>query len=192
MIDYLEEFLALSHESCFGARCVSPFSRRDALCRKYAWAIPSPEALDRIAALGPIVEIGAGTGYWAYLLGEMGVDVLAYDINPPGPGSSNHYHKGVDPWTEVLQGGPEQAIYHPERTLLLCWPPYETPMAYEALRAYRGNTVVYIGEGEGGCTGDDSFHDLLHTEWTVEQFDIPTFDWIHDSLHVCTRKALDR
>ena len=30
---------------------------------KYAWAIPNDEAIHTIASLGPIVEMGAGTGY---------------------------------------------------------------------------------------------------------------------------------
>jgi hypothetical protein len=33
------------------------------LVHKYAWAIPNEEAIATIAALSPIVELGAGTGY---------------------------------------------------------------------------------------------------------------------------------
>lgn len=47
------------------------------------------------------------------------------------------------------------------RTLFLCWPPYNGAMAIEAVRAYQGDTVVYIGESYGGCTADDDFFTLM-------------------------------
>ena len=42
------------------------------------------QALDAIAALGPIIEVGAGTGYWAALLQHRGAtpgpsDFVAFD-----------------------------------------------------------------------------------------------------------------
>ena len=49
-----------------------------ALQHAFAHAVPSAEALDAVAALDtPVVEIGAGTGYWAALLEQRGVDVVA-------------------------------------------------------------------------------------------------------------------
>lgn len=33
----------------------------------------------------PVVEMGAGTGYWAALLQQRGVDVVALDRHPPEP-----------------------------------------------------------------------------------------------------------
>ncbi|PNW76347.1 hypothetical protein CHLRE_12g552827v5 [Chlamydomonas reinhardtii] len=46
-----------------------------------SWAIPSAEALEVIAQQsgGRVVEVGAGTGYWAWLLARRGVDVVAVD-----------------------------------------------------------------------------------------------------------------
>ena len=43
---------------------------------------------------------------------------------------------------------------HRERTLVLCWPPYDDDAAsYAVLRAYRGDTLIYIGEPDEGATG---------------------------------------
>jgi hypothetical protein len=36
-------------------------------------------ALAAIARYAPIVEMGAGTGYWARCLRERGIDAVAYD-----------------------------------------------------------------------------------------------------------------
>lgn len=35
---------------------------------KYAWAIPTTKCIELMFHFGPIVEIGAGKGYWGYLL----------------------------------------------------------------------------------------------------------------------------
>lgn len=58
----------------------------------------------------------------------------------------------------------------------------------ETLMNYRGDTLVYIGEGGGGCTGDDLFHEILGEEWHVEDFyEIPQWYGIHDDLYVYKR-----
>jgi len=58
---------------------------RELACGRYAWAVPCTEALTALRRLSPLVEIGAGTGYWARLLAGHGADVAAYDLAPPRP-----------------------------------------------------------------------------------------------------------
>lgn len=151
---------------------------RDILAQAYAWAVPSTEAIDAIAALGPqVVEIGAGTGYWASLLARRGVMVHAYDIRP----RPLSYHP-------VQFGTYTAARQHPDATLLLCWPPMGEPMAYCALREFQGQHVAYVGEGGGGCTGDDEFHDWLDRHWTLSTVvGIPQWNGIHDRLFLYRR-----
>ena len=57
---------------------------RAALIREYAFAVPGEEALTCIARHAPIVEIGAGSGYWARCLRERGVDVVVADLRAQG------------------------------------------------------------------------------------------------------------
>ena len=66
-------------------------------------------ALALLAARAPLVEVGAGTGYWAAALRRRGVDVLAYDLNPPAADAAetNAYHGRLPPFTEVQRGGPK-------------------------------------------------------------------------------------
>ena len=47
--------------------------------------------LDVIAEHSPIVELGAGTGYWAAMLARRGADVIAYDIEPPTSKTNNQF-----------------------------------------------------------------------------------------------------
>lgn len=171
--------------------------RRQLVC-KYAWAIPDQAALDTIARCGPIVEIGAGTGYWAHLLRQMGVDVVAYDLVPPRTERHhNYFHRRREPlegwpvgrlYTEVCRGGARTAGQHGSRTLFLCWPPYGAPMAAQALTAYMragGTRLVYVGESEGGCTANDQFYRLLERDWGLfRRIPIPQWWGMHDYLWV--------
>jgi len=175
--------------------------RRDELTTRYAWAIPDPASLAFIAehANGRIVEIGAGTGYWAWQLSQLGVDVVAYDRNPPDRGG-NHWHspRGADGnpskqpmpvFFPVRRGGAPQAARHPDRTLLLCWPPYTSTVARRALRAYSGQRIIFIGEGWGGCTADDAFFRALERGWVeVVAHRLVQWSGIHDWATVYDRK----
>lgn len=136
---------------------------RQQLCKTYTWSIPSPGDIAWIKeqlAGRDVVEIGAGTGYWAWQLSQADVSVHAYDLKPGG----NHYCGDVI-YHPVFRGGPEMAASHAECALLLCWPPYDSPMAADALKAYTGDLVFSIGEPEGGCTGNDEYFALLGKEF---------------------------
>src|SRR5947209_8015315 len=58
---------------------------REKCCRSYAFAIADPASVAFVANhIGPrAIEIGAGTGYWAWQLSQHGVDIKAFDIAPP-------------------------------------------------------------------------------------------------------------
>lgn len=146
-------------------RCRPHIVTRHDLVWTYAWGIPTPADLRWIVqhlAGRSVVEIGAGTGYWAWQLSQLDVDVLAFDIRTG---------KDDNPWCRPIQyhpvhrGGPEKAGEHPTRALLLCWPPHHNPMAADALRAYGGDLVVYVGDSRDGCCADDEFFMLLDKDW---------------------------
>lgn len=176
---YLEDF-----------KIAGSFLKRKELVRKYAWAIPDENVIREIAKLSPIIEVGAGTGYWAKQLREAGADVLAFDPNPPSPlCSANPYHKNTSSWTEVQRAEEDIVCQYPDRTLFLCWPPYDDPMAARCLSLYEGQTLVYIGEGYGGCTGDDTFHEMLERDWDLKaRIPIPRWFGISDSCWVYKRR----
>lgn len=165
---------------------------RHPLTQKYSWAVPSGNAIKMIAKHGPVIEIGAGTGYWAHLLRKAGVDVLAYDRAPPWMRKNSWHHKARKTWTSVHYGRPNKAKKHPDRALFLCWPPYNDPMAADCLRHYTkagGETVIYVGEGGYGCTGDEVFHDALKRDWEqAGAVMIPQWYGLHDELWVYRRK----
>lgn len=129
-------------------------------------ALSAASAAQILQSLGPLVEIGCGCGYWARLLRERGVDVLAFDHKLPPK---------KERWTELAKGGPEALGANSARTLMLCYPDdfedSEDSMAVRCLRNYTGDTIVHIGEmlGETYClpspwgrTTDAEFQVSLH------------------------------
>jgi hypothetical protein len=170
------------------SRDVCDYWTRRRFCTRYSWAIPSREAIELLVSLSPLVEIGAGNGLWAHLVARAGGDIIAYDTKPPHKRGRNTYMSGKA-WYSVHIGGPRKVLKTPNRTLFLCWPPYNTDMAHETLKLYRGNTVALIGEGHGGCTGCDDFHSLLGKEFTcTNELSIPQWFGLHDYLSVWERK----
>jgi hypothetical protein len=169
--------------------------RRRVLAQRFAWAIPTDDSLAALARYAPLVECGAGTGYWVALLRTSGVDAVAYDLAPPGTGAANAYHRAArSPWTEVQQSSAvEAARRHPERTLVLCWPPYDDDAAsYLPLRAYRGEVVVHVGDRQG-ASGSVRFHRELALNWTpVEEVALPTWPRLDDRLTVYRRNPVRR
>lgn len=161
---------------------------RNLIVRKYSWAIPDEAVLAAIIRSGPIVEIGAGTGYWAALLRQRGADIIAYDASLAEAGRNGYTLKGSS-WTEVLVGTESAVVYHPDRALMLCWPPHNDEMAYRALKSYRGGILIYIGEEPPSCTADQKFHDLVKEQWKlVDRIDLTRWHMIKDSAFFYSRK----
>jgi SAM-dependent methyltransferase len=184
---------------------------RDMAIRRYGFAIPTSEALSVIVDRSPagVVEIGAGTGYWAKLLQLRGADAVAYDIDPP-PSATNAWHAGRKPWHPVRAANHEVVVAHRDRTLLLVWPTRNETWPADTIELFHragGRNLVYVGEGPGGRSGDDRFHALLGAidhcyacqydlsdaictcttpvlwAWT-ESVEIPRWEGFDDRLHV--------
>jgi hypothetical protein len=116
------------------------------LAQHYAYVFPSDSTLAILAGLGPLVEMGAGTGYWAYRLRSIGVDIVAFDQAPLDGERANRYHSRTPPWTHVEQGDQTALSGYADRALFLCWPPLFSSLG-DCLTYYRGDTVAYIGDG---------------------------------------------
>ncbi len=157
----------------------------------FSFSVPTDAALDLIAKYGPIIEIGAGTGYWAALLRNRGVDLRAFDTFPASlDEDDNHWYKNTESFTDVERADETVVSQFADRALMLAWPPYGDPMGARTLELYQGNTLIYIGEGEGGCCADDDFFARLEAEWVeVEDLLLPQWDGINDWLTVYRRLA---
>jgi len=186
---YLEEFESGSPDWRVPAHLrkltLERYLSRQRMIATYAWAIPTREAIEVLLQHTPLVEMGAGTGYWAWLVRQAGGDILAFDRYPP-PDRRNRWHAGEHQWTEVKPGGPRLLARHPRRTLFLCWPPEDEPMAAQCLQVYEGNTLAYVGEvpGEGGAT---ALGPALEDWEPTETLALPQWESVHDRLFVMRR-----
>ena len=152
----------------------NPMWKRQQAVQKFAWAVPSFGAILKILEFGRyIVEIGSGSGYWASLLAAAGASVTAVDIQQP-----------PSEWfpDTICCDGLQYLRDHngmPGSTLFLCWPALSIDAA---LDAFRGDTVIWIGEIDG-CTDE-----VDSEEWKeIEQFRIPTWPLINDLMIIYGR-----
>ena len=157
---------------------------RRKLTRKYSWAVPNEKALQAITKYTPLIEIGAGTGFWAMLLKNRGVKIITYDLYPF---KKNLYHNQTQ-WFPIKKGTPLVLKNYLERNLFLCWPPYNDKMALECLKRFKGKIIIYIGEKKGGCNAIDKFFEVLEKNFQlVEEIKIPQWWDVHDCLIIWSR-----
>jgi len=185
---------------------------RTCLCTYLAWAVPNDDALHCMQQVGPILEIGAGTGYWAWLLAQRGVDIVAYDAVDSHQGHKHRFRHSL-----VRDGGVEQAgaDEHKGRALFLCWPDIVGDSAaddadrgtfgVDCLKAYKGDTVIYVGEigpdvvhakegwsdpfPPGGSSSSAAFQNELHLSFRLKQrVQLPNWPPYNSHLTVWVRE----
>ncbi len=177
----LDKFLEI-HSS--NTDFISRFSKRQDLVKKYSFAIPDEFALQKLVEYSPIVEIGAGLGYWANLVNKMGGKVLCYDDNS---WELNKLHKTYSEINPIQKLNKDDFFVS---SLFLCWPPMEE-MSETYLKMYMengGQTVIYVGEGYGGCTANDEFFEIIENNFKpILRHRIPQWEGIHDEFCIFTR-----
>lgn len=122
--------------------------RDDAILRRCGFDIPTDAALDEVAvrSTGGVVELGAGVGYWAHHLSERGVDVIAYDIEPP-PERSESPVRRID----ALAPRSFEATSAP-------WSNHADRRGRTRRLLCDSRRVPLRVDGPGGRTGDPTFH----------------------------------
>lgn len=144
----------------------------ESLREKYSYSVLSKQILDLIAAHGPLVELGAGNGYNAWLLQQMGVETIALDAFPVEEGKNWFFSTSIvglpttngKSWTRIEKGDSSSVVNYTDYTLLMCWPPQNT-MAFKALSEYKGQKIIVIGEKT--CCASKAFYKKIAKEWKL-------------------------
>ena len=145
---------------------------------KISWSIPSQESLELISSYGKIIEVACGTGYWANLLKQYGADIIAVDPLVEGNGFT-FFPEGIQAEADTYL---KENKGCPDRTLFVSWP------RDNLIQEYKGDTIIWIGEGGDGCTWNME----NESEWeAVKSVWIPTFYGLHDYLKVYKRKLVE-
>lgn len=162
--------------------------RRDVYTKLCGRCVPTKKTIDVLSEIidaQTVLSIGSGLGLIEYLLKDRGHDVVATDLYDP-----KFCDTAGNAYTEVEELEAVAAVKkYPTDVLLIVWPPYNDPMAYNALKEFNGSIVIYIGESCGGCTADDDFHELLEHDFQEETIEVPLKQWwgIHDCVFVYKR-----
>jgi hypothetical protein len=120
--------------------------------KNFGYGVPCCEVIDEIARYGPLLELGAGNGFWAFWLRKKGCNVIATDI-----GEDNPYTKNK--WIDVVQLDALTAMNNfPDRNILIVWPHFTARWVVEIIGQMRPSQILcYVGEGPFGCCAPPAF-----------------------------------
>ena len=110
---------------------------------EFGFSIPCAEMLDALAEHQPILEIGAGTGYWTALMRHRSIDVIGTD-----PDEQSWWDRTgqYDP-EQIKLDGKTAARRWPERTVFCSWPSYQEIWFRQTLKAMHvGRRLILIEE----------------------------------------------
>lgn len=153
------------------------YMRRKDFVRNFGWCIPNARMIEEVAYfIGDrrALSVGAGRALFEFLLHDRGVNIVATDSFDDAWRPTHE----LDPFMPVHEYSAAHAVrvFDPD-VLVLVWPLQKidmfdasVPMASDALRAFRGHRMVYVGESSGGFTGDPDFHDMVREEWRDAQY----------------------
>ena len=161
------------------------YGLRDLFIERFGFAVISRDAVDILKGLGPLVEVGAGSGSWACAINRSGGDVVATDPTEP------FWKFETGRYAETAKLTAKQAVQaYPERAVLSVWASYDDDWLYQAVRHMAvGRTLAIVTEGQGGCIADDHLHSLLGRDFErVLTEHIPQFSGMHDRLEVHVRR----
>lgn len=137
------------------------------------------------------VDISAGKGLLVRLLndpqfrdefGQKFATIHGVDINP----SSKTF-------TSIEKMSAEDAVCDEKYNTavpIICWAMHNSTYATTVLQNTKSDLVIVCGEGDYGCTADDSFFRELEANWTEKAYHEPkTWGGINDEWHSYERNT---
>lgn len=139
------------------------YSYREKFVKQYGWSIITKEQLDFLAMFlrsKKVIDVAGGSGLITSELRRRRVDITLNDI-AMSPTLCRYYRTSqivpVDIAEDICKL--DTSEYN---AFIFSWPSYDEKWTSDALAKLKsGDIVVYLGEGEGGCTGDRKFHKML-------------------------------
>tara|TARA_R110000803_G_scaffold158426_2_gene222707 strand:- start:742 stop:1266 length:525 start_codon:yes stop_codon:yes gene_type:complete len=158
--------------------------QRDAQIKESGFARIDQAVAESIAEYSPLIEIGAGSGKLAEMIAAQGGDIIATDDY------SGDYPFGTGDHFPVANMDARDAVLaYPDRNVLCSWPSYSHNWFTDACKEIETDIfLIYIGEGEGGCTADEEFHPYLSQCFThIQHIPMLQYYGIHDCCDVYKR-----
>lgn len=150
------------------------------LIRNYGENALDRSSLERIAEMGPLVELGAGNGYVSRLLEDLGADIVATDIDASA-------HEADSPLWFPVERGSYVSTVRGSRLPLLVWPYMGAPVQWLQSDAAPDKLIVVndVAPENLGTRSGGSYHDVLFRDWTpISSFQVnsgwrPWPDYVH-------------
>jgi len=147
---------------------------------RFGWGLPQsqymPEIADSLKEFREGLSIGCGkNAFVEKALAWYGVRIHCTDLEHEGEGVVHMSHK------EAVEKYSDKCDF-----VVFIWPSYDDPFAYESLclaeeKGKPFEAILYIGEGEGGCTACDNFHAKISTDYKiVKMWDAKKWEGICD------------
>jgi hypothetical protein len=109
----------------------------------FSMSVLDQSAINQVVNLSPIIEIGSGLGYNAYLLHTCGATIESFD-------NYDWSCIGLEYFFPVKKGTYQQIKNYSTYNLFLSWPPAHTEMAYLSVKNFMKNSLatyfIFIGE----------------------------------------------
>ncbi|MDY0360667.1 MAG: hypothetical protein RBR08_04365 [Desulforegulaceae bacterium] len=162
---------------------------RNELVTKYCFSVPFPFVTDIIKKFSPIIELGSGTGYYAWCLRQQNAEIEVFDLFSPDEAdpfdfmSQNPWFD--DTWVNVLKGDENTVSAYSNYSLFLCWPPPDSKMAFNAFVKYKnsgGKTLIYIGDPLSSA--DENFFKEIEKYKLIHELNIPSWKNINEKLMI--------
>jgi len=113
-----------------------------------------------------IIDVGAGNGWISHNLQKKGVNIIPVDTHT----TDNRYGFEIQHTDIINMKAEDYIIKNSYDTILMSWPDLGSEFAATILDLMpKGKTLIYVGEGEGGCTGNDRFFELLEAKCTLDE-----------------------
>lgn len=156
---------------------------RSKAIKEFGFAIPCRELLDVLKQHQPIIEIGAGSGYFTTLMRKHGVEVLGTD---PGIGSFGFSFGCHDNQQLVMQGKTAIRRYR-GRTVFCSWPTLDHTWFRQAMRAMRiGQKLIVIEEDS--CAEQSTWDYREATFKPLADVPLPAWNHMNDRASVWVKQ----
>jgi len=159
-------------------KCGEIYMKRQIFVEQFSWGIINPDNMENLAEmLKSIGGFGLSIGCGKNTIVERALMHYGIEFILTDPFEKNE--------TKIVNMDSIKAVKnygHIVNFIMLSWPAYNDSFAYDSLiNSNEIEYVFYIGECEGGCTGDDNFHDYLNSNYELmESFYCNQWDGIHD------------